>query len=195
MKALTVAVAIPLVVTVAGSFHMQGRINHTYLRYTFEFDADSGIAKLFVEVTDGTRLKLTLKKGSDVLEQRVVRGPGPVDVTGPGTFTMVVEHDSGDGQWSCRALGNTGVRVHRVTGFAGPGCTPRFSFLSTDEDTRWIFTYPSEEVFYVRRIENGRVVEEQDLYDDREVQLIGERIHTLEVAAPEASGEFVAVRR
>lgn len=194
MKQVAVAVFVPLV-ALAGSFQFQGRISQAFPRYSFEFDADSGIAKFFVEVTEGTRFNLTLKKGPDVLERRGVRGPGPLDVAGPGTFTIVLEHDSGDGHWSCRELSGTGVRVHRVTGFAGPGCSPRFSFLSMNEDAKWTFTYPKEEVFYVRRIENGRVVEAQDLYDDREVQVIGERVHTLEVAAPEAAGEFVAVMR
>lgn len=194
MRWIAVMVVVPVIV-IAGSFQFQGRINQSYSRYSFEFDADSGITKFFVEVTEGARFNLTVKKGAEVSHQRLVRGPGPLDVVGPGTFTVVVEHDSGDGRWSCRELGGADIRVHRITGFAGPGCTPRFSFLNTDEDAKWSFTYPSEEVFYVRRIENGRVVEEQDLYDDSEVQVIGERVHTLEVAAPEASGEFVAVLR
>ncbi|MBM3314858.1 hypothetical protein FJY71_03330 [candidate division WOR-3 bacterium] len=177
---------------IAGSFRLNARLSEAWPRYSFEFSVDSGPAKLFFEVPERGRMSITVQKGSDLVQRRVAAGPGPLDIGDSGRFTVVVERDSGDGPWSCRQVSARELVLHKVTGYAGPGCTPRFSFYSADEDETWMFTYPIEELFYVRVIDGGRVVEELDLYDGPGVQLFGAGVHTLEVAAPENPGEFTA---
>jgi hypothetical protein len=176
----------------AGSFGLSGRMSEVTPAYSFEFSAGTAPTRFFFELPYRARLGVTVRRGSEVIISRVLGGTGPLTLDSAGQFTITVARDTGDGAWACRLISDDEVVLRKVTGYAGPGCSPRFSLHVPGEDAVWNFTYPVEALFYVRQIDGGRVVDEQDLYDDTRVQLIGEGVHTLEVAAPDTTGEFTA---
>ena len=192
MKQLLMIVAAGVALATAAGFQVQGNMSEAWDKSSFRIRAGEGGAQLWFSFPSHSGMTVVAKPDTGAAVTARLNMPASVNLRLPSTYDITVTRDSGEGQWTCKNLVGGPV----LLGFGTSVDAKRHArviYATDSQKDNWTFTWPKEATFLVQVINAaGKVVEEQDLYYNDELELVGGGSFTFEVVPTDGSGEFTA---
>lgn len=193
MKKLALLTLVVLTASATAGFQVRGRFSEAWASHTIKLKTEAGLSRLWFTVPGQSAIIVSAKGDSGESGPVRMTMNNSLDLKGAGTFVVTVTRDSGEGEWTCRDVGGNPL-LQEFSGYVDVKHPARLGYDTEEDVSEWQFTYPKESTVLVRRIVGGKVVEDQDLYDDTRFRLYTAGSHLLELAATEGGGRFTAAR-
>jgi hypothetical protein len=179
-------------VAMATGFQVQGNMSEAWDKSSLKIRTGEQPVKIWFGLPAHSGIAVAAKPDTGATVTASMNMSGTVDLRAFAEYTVEVTRDSGAGQWTCRDVAG-GPELLGFGSSVDEKRHARLTYAADDDKETWKFTWPKEATFLVNLFgTSGKVVEEQDLYDNDEFELVGGGSFTLEIAPTEGSGEFTA---
>jgi len=194
VKQLLMIVAAGVALATAAGFQVQGNMSEAWDKSSFRIRAGEGGAQLWFSFPSHSGMTVVAKPDTGAAVTARLNMPASINLRLPATYDVTVTRDSGEGLWTCKNVVGSPVLLGFGTS-VDPKRHARVIYATDSQKDIWTFTWPKEATFLVQVINpSGKVVEEQDLYYNDELELVGGGSFTFEVVPTDGSGEFAAKR-